>query len=451
MQEVKRSFLKVLIGIAAIALPTVLSAQTSSINAFSPYSMYGLGELSTQGSQFSRSMGGVGIAMRSYSNINLLNPASFSAARPSSFLFNFGMEGQNYYNSQTIAGQTTSTSYNTFNLRDIAFQMPVAKNLGLGFSVTPYSSVGYRINSEPVFNSDFGWVQHQYLGEGDISQVKLGLGWEPVKDLSFGVAALYYWGDISRNYIATPANIVDNVTLPSTSGVEQYSISKMKLQVGVQWNAIMNKDRILTFGATYDLGGDLDPTVAKTVAVSGTLTSIALTENENLPMRLPSQLAAGVFYQDNKWKLGADLVYQDWQAQNNDLVIGTTNSDAVVSYVNTTTIKLGAEYTPDRFDVRRFWERWSYRAGVRYGDYYQSYGGAKLKEYAITAGVSVPVRFMAVSALDFGVEYGGRQAKKNLAESLGLVNQRHLKFSIGFNFFAGPETQDYWFVKPKYD
>ena len=99
--QVKNTLIK-LVVIAAVMIPYASAAQTSSINAFSPYTMYGIGEQNTPGTLPMRSMGGVGVAMRSSGVVNLLNPAAFSAAPQKSFLFNFGLEGQNYYNSQKV-------------------------------------------------------------------------------------------------------------------------------------------------------------------------------------------------------------------------------------------------------------------------------------------------------------------------------------------------------------
>ncbi len=99
---------KTLISLLAVAalLPSTAAAQSSSINAFSPYSMYGIGELNTPGTLPVRSMGGAGVAMRWPTSINLLNPASFSAMERKSFLFDMGAENQNYYNAQRRDGVT---------------------------------------------------------------------------------------------------------------------------------------------------------------------------------------------------------------------------------------------------------------------------------------------------------------------------------------------------------
>ena len=143
--QVKNTLIK-LVVIAAVMIPYASAAQTSSINAFSPYTMYGIGEQNTPGTLPMRSMGGVGVAMRSSGVVNLLNPAAFSAAPQKSFLFNFGLEGQNYYNSQKVDGMSKSTAYNTFNFHDIAFQLPLAKKLGLGIGIVGLYNIQFIVD-----------------------------------------------------------------------------------------------------------------------------------------------------------------------------------------------------------------------------------------------------------------------------------------------------------------
>lgn len=456
--QVKNTLIKLVVAAAAM-LPAALAAQTSSINAFSPYTMYGIGELNTPGTLPMRSMGGVGVAMRSTGIINLLNPAAHSAAPQKTFLFNFGLEGQNYYNSQTAEGISKRTAYNTFNFHDIAFQIPVAKKLGLGFSLTPYSSVGYRTKyfhqynpNDPIY-SEVGNIQYNYQGEGDVTEVKVGLGWEVFKNFSVGLAAQYYWGDIDRNFVMTPTAITGEGTFTSSVGLDNYSISSFKGQVGLQWSPVLNNKRILTVGATYDFGGNLNPEVTKNLYVGDLYNTLVKGDTTHLKLVLPSQLAAGIYYQTAKWAVGVDYVYQNWGGRNKGHeMTGVSGADKTaykVEYTNTSTIKVGVEYTPDRYDVRNLFKRWSYRAGFRYGSYNQTFNGDRLSQLAVTAGIGVPVKLWAVSAIDVGVEYGRRGY--NIAERVGLVRQQYFKFSIGFTLFAGQENGEYWFMRPKYE
>lgn len=445
----KNTFSK-LVVIATLMLPCVLIAQTSSINAFSPYSMYGIGEMNVQGTLPTRSMGGAGVAMRSPGVMNMLNPAAFSATRKNSFLFNVGLEGQNYYNAQTMNNIKKESAYNTMNFRDLSFQMPLSNDVGLGFSVTPYSSVGYRITGSSELSGDGAgiWTNSLYEGDGDITEVKLGVGWEIFKNFSLGVSVQYYWGSLERRYTMQPSNIIDNVNILSIQGVDNYMISKMKAQIGIQWSPILNQERILTLGATYDIGGDLTPKVTKSIILGDIYGTTVVDNTTQLATLLPRQVALGAYYQTNKLSLAFDYVYQNWGSENSTVVKTASGND--VAYRNTNTFKLGAEFTPNRFDVRNFLKRWSYRAGVRYGDYYNTIGGESLAQYAVTGGFGIPTKFMSLSAIDVGFEYGIRKGT-NAATRIGLIEQQYFKVAIGFSLFAGQESGEFWFYRPKYD
>ena len=185
-------------------MPFGVSAQSSSINAYSPYSMYGMGEILTPGSAQMRSMGGVGIALRNYGQINPLNPAAASIAPQKSFLFDVAFDATHYRNSQqrydaagVAIAKPAMAVYNGANIHSIALTFPLSKSSGLSFSISPYSSVGYNVKTEDQNAdtwADIGRVQYGYNGEGDISEVKLSFGWAPWQKFSVGVAARYYWG-----------------------------------------------------------------------------------------------------------------------------------------------------------------------------------------------------------------------------------------------------------------
>ena len=110
---------------------------------------------------------------------------------------------------------------------------------------------------------------------------------------------------------------------------------------------------------------------------------------------LPRQLAVGAYYQTGRWAVGVDYVFQNWGGRNSGYeMTGTSGSgenktEYKVAYTNTSTIKMGVEYTPNRYDARHFLKRWSYRAGFRYGAYNQTFNGDKLVQYAVTAGIGL--------------------------------------------------------------
>lgn len=122
MQNNKR-ILRVVLALL-LALPAAAWAQSSSLNTFSPYTFYGIGDFSTQGPGYMRSMGGAGIGLRNALKINYLNPASYSILKQKTFLFNVEIEGNNTYSKTSAA----KTSHNSFNVRDIALAFPDRKS-----------------------------------------------------------------------------------------------------------------------------------------------------------------------------------------------------------------------------------------------------------------------------------------------------------------------------------
>lgn len=465
MQQMKRYSKAVAYGVAMMILSLVTSydvaAQTSAVSAYSPYTMYGVGELGVMGNAVNRSMGGVGVAWRSSQMVSMLNPAGYSATRQKSFILDISAEGnflrntQRKYDAEGKYLRTAKNVMNSVNFRELAIQFPVAKGLGFGLSVAPYGSVGYELStveeSEDIWGTT-GRALYSYVGDGDLTEVKAGVGWEPFRGFSIGVAAKYYWGHISHNYSTTISNdYVGTNEYVSTYGLDQYSISRFKFQVGMQWSVIANEKRLLTLGATYDYGGPLRPKVSKMMAIDDNKTTIIVSDDERGQMRLPHTVNAGVMYQDTQFSAGVDYEWQGWGG-NDGFHEENGYGGLSVRYRDTSTIKAGFEYTPNRFDVRHYLRRVSYRVGGRYGQYYQQFGGSDINQWAVTAGFGFPLRFMGATSIDIGVEVGGRGALASVVTSetnrrIGLVKQNYFKVSLGLSLFG----EDYWFVRPKFD
>lgn len=450
----------------AVVVPSVAWAQTSSLNAYSPYSMYGPGEIHTPGSVQMRSMGGVGIGLRSASQINVLNPASASVAPSKSFLFDVNLDATHYRNSQlkfsADGSKTIRTAHNTGNIHNIGIAFPLAKNLGLMFNVSPYSSVGYKVKTtdEQQDNwADIGRVQYLYTGEGDITEVKLAIGWAPVKQFSIGVAARYFWGTIEREYTTQVTNVVTGSgTYASTKGVDSFVLNNFKFQAGIQWAIISNDKRMLTLGATYDLGGLLNPRRQSYLYTNDQINSLVgglpiKNDISKLELRLPHQIGAGLYYVDRKVSWGVDYNFAMWGGDNESYVENSSANNIAVGYTDTHSIKAGVEYIPRRGDTRSYFNRMSYRVGARLGNYYQTFYGERINTMAITAGFGLPIRLWGSSSINLGFEYGRMSAPRSVDVSgvkVGLTTQNYYKISVGFSLFSH-DTQDYWFVRQKFD
>lgn len=140
-------------------------------------------------------------------------------------------------------------------------------------------------------------------------------------------------------------NITGGGLIADATGTETYSVSRFKGQFGVQWSPISNRRRILTIGATYDIGGDLNPNVTTKVQTGDIFNTVAMDMGNRLGLKLPQQVAVGIYYNTPKIAVGADYVYQDWRSGNSRLVEKSA-AGFDVAYRNTNTVKLGVEYTP---------------------------------------------------------------------------------------------------------
>ena len=452
--------------VALCALPFMASAQTSSVNAYSPYSLYGPGELATPGSVQTRSMGGVGIGLRTVGLINTLNPAAASVVPQKSMLFEVSFDATHYRNNQPKYGadgallSTAKTAYNTVNIHQLSLLFPLTKGLGVSFSLSPYSSVGYKmkIGDDNQDNwADIGRVMYGYSGDGDITEVKLSLGWAPWRNLSIGIAAKYYWGTIERIYAAEVTHVITGGgNFNATRGVDSYVVNNFKMQVGLQWTILANDTRMLTLGATYDLGGRLNPKRTSYVYTDNSVNSInpfwVRNKLQTLDLVVPHQAGVGLFYQDRVIGCGLDYSYAAW-GRNNSAYGENAEYDVPVQYNDTHTIKAGIEIVPRRNDVRNYFNRMSYRMGVRLGNYYQTFAGERVNQLAVTAGVGFPVKVWGSSSINVAFEYGRMSAPKAVnidAGKVGLVTQNYYKISLGFDLFSA-DTSDYWFVRQKFD
>ena len=80
-----------LLSVLFLLIYCSLSAQTIIT---SPYSRYGVGDLSANANAWNLAMGGTSIGLRSPYHVNINNPASYTAFDSTSFLF----EGGAYFN-----------------------------------------------------------------------------------------------------------------------------------------------------------------------------------------------------------------------------------------------------------------------------------------------------------------------------------------------------------------
>jgi hypothetical protein len=431
----------------ALLSATGVSAQESSLNAYSPNTFYGLGNLNYTGATIFSSMGGASIGYRSEYElkINTTNPASLSSIPQKTFFFDMGVTGLGTYLSQNSNNKTLKSSFNTFNLSNITIAFPLAKKLGMSLNVAPYSSVGYRVQRDETdmdVLADLGSVSYYYTGEGEINEAKASLGWEPFKGLSIGAEFIYLWGNIDRNYQTyirpyTGSGSYNNETNTFT-GITNEKVGRVFGGFGLQYSPIRKDKTRLTIGATYRLGGNLDSEVTDYIPSGNIYNDIVRLDTLPSVNYIPQTIGVGFYLHREKFSIGADYIYQGWGQHN------PADTENDVAYIDTHTFKIGAQFTPDRYSMRSFFKRNTYRVGFRLNDYYLQMRGVRTKEKAVTLGVEIPFKMMNVSSVNLGLELGERGTMQK-----GLILERYWKVNIGIMLFG--RDYDYWFEKYKYN
>ncbi len=435
---------------SVVLLPLAARAQESSLNTYSPYTMYGLGNLNRSPASAFAAMGGASIGFRNGGfdtngdlRLNVANPASLSAIPRQSFIFDVGMVGSNVYLSQRGREELIKTSYNTFNFNNITIALPLASRLGFALSVSPYSEVGYKIHTDDESHmADLGIVRYYYDGQGDVSEAKAAIGWQPFRNLSIGAEVNYLWGNIDRNYRAEIINYIGPGKYSNVTAYTNEKVARVFGAFGVQYTPLNKLRTRLTIGATYRLGGKLNSDVTDYIP-SGNIYNDVIRLNEfRSAMYIPQQIGVGVYFHRPRWIAGADYVYEDWGRRN------AYDADNQVRYVNTNAFKVGVRYTPNRYDIRgrvgSFFNRMSYKAGFRTGANYLEFRGVPMNEKAVTLGLDMPFKAINVSSVSVGLEY---MERGSLRES--LVKERYFKVNVGITLFGG--DYDYWFQKYKYN
>ena len=135
-------------------------------------------------------MGGIGIGVRDNRHINYLNPASITERDTLSFMLDFGINQKNFYNTDG----NVESGYNTANMQDLIFTVPIYRKSAFIVGVTPCSNIGYKFRESETRTdiiSKYGNISYEKYGTGSISQLFLGAAMNVTPNLAVGAQMIY--------------------------------------------------------------------------------------------------------------------------------------------------------------------------------------------------------------------------------------------------------------------
>ncbi len=112
--------------IAALLLSAVGAfAQSGEYGSYSPYSIFGVGNLAGSPSAYVSGMAGTGIASRNHRYLNTLNPAAVSVRDSLALMIDFSVFNTNTIYSQTYGGVTRHSANNAPHIGGLAISFPI--------------------------------------------------------------------------------------------------------------------------------------------------------------------------------------------------------------------------------------------------------------------------------------------------------------------------------------
>ena len=427
------SFIVSLVAVFIISTP--LSGQ---FNTYSPYTLFGLGDMAKKGTAQNQAMGGTGLAVRQDNRINYLNPASFSSLDSTSVYFDFGLNSfHNKYETDDF-----SNAWFNMNLHNVNFASSMGKYLGISAGIIPYSSIGYNIKQEYDDYVNGMATDTYFQGEGGIMNFYVGTSLKLLDRISLGVTMNYLMGKLTRE---RAVDFPMNSTYSGVTSSEKVNLRKPVFTLGLQYTETFDDKFFFTLGGIYDFKASTELTNEYTVnnefypddpAWLNDSTQIdpdyLLGEDTAMKtLNIPQKIGVGVaFGIPDKLIITGDYYVQDWTG---------AMSGENYSSTKASSWHFGAEYTPNSKAIRGYHKLMTYRLGGYFLNDYLMVNDYQLEDYGITFGVGFPVNTIK-SSLNLSFTYGTR----------GTTEYNLVKENYGIITF-NVTLHDLWFRKRRFD
>lgn len=311
-----RHTLIIALALAAIASPLAMQAQ----NGFNiPFSQYGIG-LSDQPYNMPSAfgIGGTVYARSARNTINPFNPASYSAIETESFVLDIGINLQTCVLRNDADRLTDADG----NLAYLTVAFPITQWWKMSAGLLPYSTVNYE-SGQTRRTADLGDVQTIYAGNGGVSQIYWGNGFNIGKRLSVGFNLNYLYGTITR---AITYDFVGNDTTYAINSRNQKNtfVNNLLIDLGIQYSQPLGSNYTLRMGATCRLPRTMkveDQSLSYTFCTRSTTEYLFDTifpapgqnDTYNSTLRQPIAVGIGVALERNeRWEVDLDGYYSPY-------------------------------------------------------------------------------------------------------------------------------------------
>ena len=423
----------------------VISSDNNTPKRNSPYSRLGLGDPALQNYVPALGMGGLGASFSDPYHVNLVNPASLGFLKATSFEI-----GGFFRAANLSAGNTELTTFaGNFSYISIGFPMKNPINIELdrkkplvdwrmNFALTPYTDVGYNIESQSTTPDGEQTVNSVFTGKGGTYKIAWTNAFE-YKNLSVGLDIGYFFGNLIEERTAVFEGLSSGF---ATSLVDEVSLSGFIFKLGGLYKhefAFVDEKatKALNIGAYISNKSNINTNSSqfyRRVAITSSDT-IRNTSDVSGEIELPGEIGIGIMYEKiNKFRVGLDYSASQWS--------NFTENGQSIGLQNSYRVAVGGEYIPNYNSYNKFLARVRYKAGLHFTqDARVDEFNEQLTETGVTIGMTMPVILPRgqKSWFSFAVT-GGRFGTD------GSLNETFIRANIGFTL-----NDNLWFYKRKFN
>ena len=399
----------------------------------SPYSGYGVGNLSPRTNRVTASMGGVGYALQNPYYINFKNPAAFAAFDSLSFIGDLAFS----FTNQNMRTQKQSQSGAFAQLDYFAIGLPVLPVWRTSAGIMPYSDIGYRI-TDSYEKEPFGKIANEYKGEGGLMFLYWGNAFKVCKGLTVGLNMAYLFGTINKISFAE----YEELEYSFNTMISNFRhLDGIQLSAGIQYNTTINEKHQLGFGAVYENAlkvwskeNLLELNYLDKYLLNNYYDTIRIRIGENAlksNVKMPQIVGGGISYgYKDKLTAAVDITWQNWK--------NFSMSNTKDSLKNNLITAVGIQYIPNAMSSK-YYNKINFRMGTRFSTGYIILNDSPISEFAVSVGLGLPFRTLSSrSSVNIMFEYSRLGTLKN-----DLILQNYYKLS--FNFIL----QEKWYQRRK--
>ncbi|AWI25453.1 hypothetical protein [Flavobacterium pallidum] len=399
-------------------------AITAQSGTSSPYSFYGIGDVTFKGAAENRFMGGVAVFSDSI-HLNLSNPASIAGLKLTTFTVG-GTNSRNKLitNTQESKASRTSVDY-------LALAIPIGK-WSVSAALLPYSSVGYRTQR---LAQNVNETSSRFEGSGGVNKASIGTAYSLNSKWNIGANVEYNFGQIST----TSYEFLPDIQLGSREK-NVSNVSGVTFNTGLMYQSrVNNKFDVFgsfTFTPETKLALQNERKIATVTGLNSSGSDEVQVDVDDTTVNLPAKFSVGGgFGVVRKWLIGTEVTFRE---SGN---LGSRFTDiSNVGYENSQKYSLGGYFIPNYNAYNGYFKRVTYRGGLRYEKTGLIIAGKSIEDMAVTAGFGFPVGNGSFSNINLGVEFGRKGTK-----AASLVRENYTNFTLSLSL------NDKWFVKRKYD